>query len=186
MRLVPMRYKTYVWPHNPRSYEIDFTRPVAVHKVPYGRHCVQDLGLGARVMRGEGEFAGEGAYEQLKALADVFYQEGPGLLIHPVWQTASAYFTQLKLVQEPRPDYVRYTFTFQEGLSGDEQGLKTLGTAGTAVVASGVTTHTVVKGESLWTIAGWYGVALADLVAANPWLKNPNLLQVGDKVVVPG
>ena len=123
MRLVPMRYKTYVWPHNPRSYEIDFTRPVAVHKVPYGRHCVQDLGLGARVMRGEGEFAGEGAYEQLKALADVFYQEGPGLLVHPVWPASSAYFVTLQLTEEPMPDFVRYRFAFWEDQGGYKAGL---------------------------------------------------------------
>ena len=30
------------------------------------------------------------------------------------WQTASAYFVELRLEQEPRPDYVRYSFAFWE------------------------------------------------------------------------
>lgn len=187
MRLTPMRYKSFIWPHNPRKYQIDFERSVAVHKVPFGRHCVQDLGMGGRVMRGEGEFAGEGAYDQLKALADVFYQDGPGLLVHPVWQSSNAYFTQLRLLQEPEPDYVRYSFTFREGADSYDQGLKALAggntakTAGTAEAGD----HTVVQGETLWGIARRYGVELTAVIAANPWLKNPNLLYPGDKVVIP-
>lgn len=109
-----MQYKEYVWPHNPRTYTISYERKVAVHKVPFGRYAMQDLGLGRRVMRGEGEFYGEGAYEEFKKLASVFYYGGPGVLLHPVWQSANAYFVELSLAQEPRKDYVRYTFTFWE------------------------------------------------------------------------
>ena len=114
MRLTPMRYKDYIWPHNPATYSITYERQVAVHKVPFGRYYMQDLGLGRRVMRGRGEFAGRDAYEEFKRLATVFYGTGPGLLIHPQWQIANAYFTALKLEQEPLPDYVRYSFEFQE------------------------------------------------------------------------
>ena len=73
-----MQYKDYIWPHNPRTYTISYERKVAVHKVPFGRYAMQDLGLGRRVMRGEGEFYGEGAYEEFKKLASVFYHGGPG------------------------------------------------------------------------------------------------------------
>lgn len=110
MKLAPMRYKDYVWPHNPRVYSIDYERKMAVNKVPFGTYHLQDLGRTRRVMRGEGEFAGEGAYSQFGLLANTFYDPGPGLLIHPLWQTASAYFVELRLEQEPRPDYVRYSF----------------------------------------------------------------------------
>ena len=109
-----MQYKSYVWPHNPRTYTIQYVRKVAVHKVPFGRYAMQDLGLGRRVMKGEGEFYGAGAYEEFKKLASVFYHSGPGTLIHPVWQSAKAYFVDLTLAQEPRQDYVRYTFTCWE------------------------------------------------------------------------
>ena len=56
VELTPMQYKSYVWPHNPRTYTIQYVRKVAVHKVPFGRYAMQDLGLGRRVMKGEGEF----------------------------------------------------------------------------------------------------------------------------------
>ncbi|MFQ7855197.1 MAG: hypothetical protein ACLRIS_08780 [Flavonifractor plautii] len=43
---------------------------------------------------------GEGAYGEFKKLATVFYAGGPGLLVHPVWQTSNAYFVELSLRQE--------------------------------------------------------------------------------------
>lgn len=58
MRLTPMRYKDYIWPHNPATYSITYERQVAVHKVPFGRYYMQDLGLGRRVMRGRGSSPG--------------------------------------------------------------------------------------------------------------------------------
>lgn len=90
MLLTPMRYKDYIWPHNPTTYSITYERQVALHKVPFGRYYMQDLGQSCRVMRGEGVFYGEGAYDEFKKLATVFYGGGPGLLIHPVWQISNA------------------------------------------------------------------------------------------------
>ena len=117
MELRPMQYKGFVWPHNPRTYTITYDRQVAVHKVPFGRYAMQDLGMTHRVMRGEGEFVGPEAYDTFRALASVFYEGGPGTLLHPVWQSAQVYFVALALTQEPRKDYVRYTFTFWETYS---------------------------------------------------------------------
>ena len=119
-----MRYKDYVWPHNPRVYTIEYKRTMGARKVPFGRYHLQDLGPAQRVMRGEGEFVGEGAYGEFKKLATVFYAGGPGLLVHPVWQTSNAYFVELSLTQEPRADYVRYHFTFWESYDGHSTGTK--------------------------------------------------------------
>ena len=43
----------------------------------------------------------------------------------------------------------------------------------------------MVSGDTLWGIALTYGVTLEDLLAQNPGIKNPNLIQVGDRVVIP-
>ena len=192
MQLTPMRYKDFVWPHNPTVYSIDYERKMAVHKVPFGRYCLQDLGLTRRVMRGQGEFVGAGAYDQFRALAVVFYQDGPGLLVHPLWMTANAYFTALRLEQEPRPDYVRYSFTFWESFDRYAAGLTSPSGTGTEAEqaaqkkeSGGDRSYTVVKGDTLWGIAGKYGVKMGDLVAANPQIKNPNLIYPGQKVTVP-
>lgn len=190
MLLTPMRYKTYIWPHNPATYSITYERQVAVLKVPFGRHYMQDLGQTCRVMRGWGEFVGAGAYDEFKKLATIFYGDGPGLLIHPLWQISNAYFTDLKLEQEPLPDYVRYSFTFRERYDGYQETLTVLTAAGggsAAVQAADRSTalHTVVSGDTLWGIALRYDVSLEDVLAVNPGIKNPNLIHAGDQVVIP-
>lgn len=187
VELTPMRYKTFVWPHNPRTYTIDYERQVAVHKVPFGRYAMQDLGLGRRVMRGEGEFYGPTAYDNFKKLATVFYDDGPGALFHPVWQSAQAYFVALALAQEPRQDYVRYTFAFWEDSSscrdklttGQTDGGTGGGTSSAPAAPEGAVYHTVAAGDTLWAIAQRYGVTMGEILVWNPQIKNPNVIQVG-------
>ena len=178
MNLSPMRYKDYIWPHNPRVYTIDYERVMAENKVPYGLYCLQDLGRRHRVMRGEGEFAGPDAYAQFGALANVFYSQGPGALIHPLWQTANAYFVELSLKQEPRPDYVSYSFVFWEDL-GQESAVKRADEARKSAAAD---FHTVVQGDTLWGIARKYGMSVEELLECNPGIKNPNNISMGERV----
>ena len=47
------------------------------------------------------------------------------------------------------------------------------------------TTYTVVSGDSLWRIAVKYEIGVAELIASNPQIKNPNLIYVGQKVNIP-
>lgn len=189
MILTPMRYKSYTWPHNPRIYSIDYQRVMAVHKNPFSRYQLQDLGLTRRVMKGEGELAGKGAYAEFQRLASVFYEGGPGLLLHPLWQDAYAYFVALRLEQAPRPDYVRYSFEFWEenSLYGGmmTQALPSVPEAGPEQQEGGQAVwHRVVKGDTLWALANRYGLSLKELIALNPQIKNPNLIRVGEEVRV--
>ena len=55
--MLRMRFGSFVWPNNPRTYTISCKRQTAVHKVPMGGFVVQDLGRTATVMKGEGEFS---------------------------------------------------------------------------------------------------------------------------------
>ena len=199
MELTPMQYKSYVWPHNPRTYRITYQRQVAVQKVPFGRYALQNLGMTRRVMEGEGEFFGPDAYDEFRKLASVFYQEGPGVLIHPVWQSARVYFVALALAQEPKQDYVRYTFAFWENDNRCSQSLTPVGQKQAAVTApkpgnaapagnigtvSGAVYHTVTQGETLWGIAQSRGMTLGQLLVLNPQLKNPNRVSVGERLRV--
>lgn len=183
-----MRYKDYVWPHNPETYSVTWQRKIAVHKVPFGRYCMQEMGPGYRVMRGEGTFVGTGAYQEFRRLAAVFDQEEAGLLVHPVWQAAGAYFVSLQLTEEPMPNFVRYTFEFWEdcGQGTDLTAANTLNSGGTAADSGESTVsavwYTVKKGDTLWGIAKRYSVTLQSLLAANPQIKNPNLIYAGNQV----
>ena len=201
MILSPMRFKNFVWPHNPRVYSITYERKIAVHKIPFGRHYLQSLGQTRRVLRGEGEFVGEGAYDTFKKLATVFYEETPGVLVHPVWTTTTAWFAGLELRQEPRRDYVAYSFEFWEvvldstteltAVSASGRGPAEGGSVSGSGAASGAASaaaqeewYTVVKGDTLWGLSMRYGVALSQLIALNPQISNPNLIYVGQKVRV--
>lgn len=193
MNLTPMRYKDYTWPHNPKVYSVERQRRLVVHQIPYGRCVIQDLGGMYRVLRGEGVFAGEGAYEQFRKLAAVFQEDGPGLLVHPVWQTERARFASLQVTEEPLPDYVRYRFEFWEDWSGYEGGLTEVDVSETQTNEMAeskqenreATVYIVKKGDTLWGIAKRYGVTLTALIAANPQIKNPNLIYPGDRVRIP-
>ena len=191
MLLTPMRFKDYTWPHNPETYIVEYRRQVAAHKVPFGRYVMQDLGVTYRVLQGEGTFAGDDAYEQFQKLAAVFEEGGAGLLVHPIWQPARAYFVTLRLTEKPLPDYVRYEFTFWEDFGTYSSGLTLVQTdaasSGGSTGASQPETaaYIVKKGDTLWGIARQYGVTLSSLIAANPQIKNPNLIYPGDRVTIP-
>lgn len=189
MILAPMRFKGFVWPHNPRVYSITFERKLATHKIPFGLHYLQSLGQTRRVLRGEGEFVGERAYDTFKELATVFYEETPGVLVHPVWMTATAWFAGLELRQAPRRDYVAYRFEFWEVEGG--AGKTKLSTRAAAFGETGEEAvaetgeaqwHTVVRGDTLWELSRRYGVALSRIVELNPSIRNPNLIYPGQKV----
>lgn len=186
MALSNMRYKDYVWPHNPERYRVSFRRKLAAHKVPGGGTVMQDLGCMYRVMEGEGEFVGEDAYEEFKRLLSVFEEAGAGLLVHPVWKTENAHFAELELTEEPRSNYVRYRFAFWED-SGYHAGLTAKKEAPGQeehIGQRGRRTHTVAAGDTLWGIAGRYGVTVEQLIEMNPGIKNPNLIYAGDEVVI--
>ena len=81
--------------------------------------------------------------------------------------------------EEPTPDYVSYRFEFwEDGAAGEvteipvPEGPEQRPDA----ESGGGRVHTVRKGETLWGIARKHGVGLTALIAANPQIKNPNLI----------
>jgi uncharacterized YkwD family protein/spore coat assembly protein SafA len=55
----------------------------------------------------------------------------------------------------------------------------------TAVTSYAAITHTVARGDSLWKIAVKYQVGLNEIKAANPNIKNYNLIYPGQKIIIP-
>lgn len=54
-----------------------------------------------------------------------------------------------------------------------------------SVVETAATTYTVQAGDSLWKIAVKYEIGLSELIAANPGIKNPAYIYVGQKITIP-
>ena len=173
--LSAMRFKDFVWPHNPRTFHVLWRRRICVLDAPGGRYHVQELGRTCRVFRGAGEFCGPDAYDQFERLSRTFLREGAGDLIHPVWHSLRVYFTRLELTQEPRQDYVAYAFEFVE----------TRGAVSDAIRKSvSGERWTVGAGDTLWAIAERFGTDVQALLEKNPWIANPNELHVGQEVLV--
>lgn len=55
----------------------------------------------------------------------------------------------------------------------------------TAIASSAATTHTVKRGDSLWRIAVSYQVGLSEIKAANPTIKNYDLIYPGQIINIP-
>lgn len=145
---------------------------------------MQDLGRCYKILTGEGEFIGENAYDRFKELAEVFEEGGIGILVHPVWQLTKAYFVKLTLRQEPRENYVAYSFEFWEDISdsGSFEMISANETSAETQVSEKKSerVHTVVKGDTLWAIAADNGMTLSELISKNPQIRNPNLIYPGD------
>jgi hypothetical protein len=191
--LSPLKFKDYTWPHNPSLYDIKFARHMAEHDyIDISGAEFEDFGSAPRVFSGSGAFFGIDAYAQFGQLATVFYDKGPGKLIHPIWQPTMAMFSGLTVKQDPTPDYVEYTFEFTEHRDIDIiQEIKPTTGSSSGSTSSGSTsnarkiTHIVKSGESLSYIASLYGITWRQIANDNKSLiKNPQSLQVGWKLVI--
>jgi spore coat assembly protein SafA len=101
--------------------------------------------------------------------------------------TTTAWFVGLELEQEPKSDYVKYSFEFWEvyaGLTDKLSERKTTSSASSEASSGTAVYHTVVQGDTLWALAKKYSVTLSELVAWNSQIKNPNRIYVGQKVRV--
>ena len=114
-----MCYKTFVWPHNPHTYQEVCVREPVYEKNEAKEDVFQGMGPLKRTITGSGVFFGETAAASYQALAKLFEETSAGNLAHPVWGSRYCYFAGLELTQEPKDNYVSYRFTF---LQADADG----------------------------------------------------------------
>lgn len=114
-----MSYKTFVWPNNPSSYREVWSREPKF-STENGVTAYTGMGPLTGVIKGSGAFFGENAYEQFRSLLELTKEKKVGELRHPLWGIRQAYLTGLELIQEPRENYVAYSFEFTYANSNGE------------------------------------------------------------------
>ncbi|MBP3684049.1 MAG: DNA circularization N-terminal domain-containing protein [Oscillospiraceae bacterium] len=106
-----MKFKDYVWPNNPQTYqEVLHREPLYVTKD--GVTSYSKMSTTGRVITGSGAFFGQTAYEDIRELVTLAEDTTPGELIHPVLGIRYCYLTKLEVSQEPREEFISYSFEF--------------------------------------------------------------------------
>jgi len=111
-KLNSMKYKTFTWVNNPSTCTFSCDRAFVQHKYPEIKGVdLEDMGVNAIVISGEGQFFGTGAYTKWLELNAVYNEQGVGEFYHPIYTNIStALMTKLSSNIEPREDYISYSF----------------------------------------------------------------------------
>ena len=115
-----MKFRMFRWPDNPEEFGIYMVCQPEYQINNIGQYDYTGMGPMCRIYTGSGVFFGPDAVEWFNALQVLMSTRSPGELYHPIWGTSEVvYLTELKMAQESRPDYIKYSFTFREA---DEKG----------------------------------------------------------------
>ena len=209
-KLASIVYKDFTFPFNPAKTSYKADRSYIKHKYPeLDGTELEDLGINACVISGEGEFFGKDAYNNWRRLLQVYNEKGVGNVSHPIFTDVTrGLMVSLMANVEPTADYIRYTFdivadtepTINECLGRYiivTSGSPNPPSGGTGVETSGGTSrgsknefvHTVVRGECLSVICARYAskyktsISWKKIAKYNN-MKNPNLIYPGDKIKI--
>lgn len=108
-----MKFRMFQWPENPEEFGIYMVTQPEYQPNEYGQYDYTGMGPMCRVYKGSGVFCGPDAVQRFNALQVIMGTRVGGELYHPTWGTTTAVMTELEMAQESRPDYIRYSFTFQ-------------------------------------------------------------------------
>ena len=168
MTLVPMRFKGVQWHHNPKEISFYCDKKVNEMKSPYGYSYIQDMGRKNMVIKGKGELYGKDCLQQFEKLLKLFKEGGEGVLALPQLQPIYAVFETIKIIGEPKPDLLEYSFVFKEVMERKCSDKKT--------------THIVEAGQNLWDISHLYSIPIDKLVELNKFVKRPDELLEGSVI----
>ena len=150
--LAAMKYRNFVWPNNPKTFEVEYRRTLHSYKLPFSGYVVQNLGLQNKIIRGEGEFT---------------------------WPTMRAYFAKLNLREEPREDYVHYSFEFWEYIGNKFEdmadAMDDFDYDDPAASLPGLKRYTMaVEGDTLRILAAKFNVTVEQMCSMNPTVAGPD------------
>lgn len=168
MKLVPMRFKGFEWRHNPKEITFECGKKINEFKSPYGKSYIQNMGRKNMIIKGTGELFGSDCIKQFERLLSLFREGGVGVLSIPSLAPVYAVFESLKIIGEPKPDILAYSFVFREVMEKKQEENSS------SCVAE--------NGETLWDISYRYGVPIDSLVRLNTNVKRPDEVLTGTEV----
>lgn len=168
MKLAPMRFKGVSWHHNPKEITFECNKAVTELKAPYGISYIQDMGRKNMVIKGVGELYGTDCLEQFDRLLSLFRKGGQGILSIPKITPIYAVFESIKIIGEPTPDMLKYSFVFREVMERKKDEKPSV------CIAE--------NGETLWDISYRYGIVIDTLVSLNSQIKRPDIALDGKEV----
>ena len=99
--------------------------------------------------------------------------------MHPVWPTIRAYFAKLNLREEPREDYVHYSFEFWEYIDNKFEdvadAMDDIDYDDPLASLPGLKRYTTAaNGDTLRSLAAKFGVSVEQMCAMNPSVEDPD------------
>lgn len=168
MKLVPMRFNGFSWHHNPHEITFECDRKVNEHNSPFGKAYIQDTGRKNIIVKGVGELYGTDCMEQFDRLLQLFKRGGQGVLAIPKLTPIYALFESVKILGEPKPDVLTYSFVFREVMER-KTDLKPM-------------SYIAQKDETLWDISHKFDIPIDELVALNIHIKRPDIVLDGSVI----
>lgn len=168
MKLVPMRFMGVQWHHNPKELSFECEKDVKELKSPFGESYIQNMGRKNMKVKGTGELYGTDCLEQFDRLLALFRKGGQGVLAIPKITPIFAVFESVKIIGEPKPDMLTYSFVFREVMEKKQSEIPEICIAGV--------------GDTLWDISYRYSVSIDTLVKLNSWVKRPDVSLEGNAV----
>ena len=114
MTLVPMRFNGISWHHNPKEIVFESDKTIRELRAPYGQAYLQNFGRKNMKIKGVGELYGEDCFEQFENLLKLFRESDEGILAIPQITPFYAVFESLKIIGEPKPNILTYSFVIPE------------------------------------------------------------------------
>ncbi len=168
-----MRFMGHTLHHNPHTLTVTSSANIYQQNIVGLTAVVHNMGNNATIVKGEGVFYGESAFEQYLLLKQLYNTCQAGVLsvsdINPMY----AYLSDLKLKCTPIDNYVEYTFTFTQVSDYSK-----------AENSTAPTQYIVQQNEDLWDISNKLNIPIEDLIAYNPSLKSTYSIAQGDVIKI--
>lgn len=155
-----MRFKGFEWKCNPEKICFECDKKIIEKTSPFYSQYVQNIGRKNMRISGEGYLCGSDCMEQFGKLLELFKSGGEGVLAIANFTPVYAFFEGLKIIGEPKPNILKYSFAFRENMETSKE--------------KSAISHICKGEECLWDVSYLYGIDVEKLIALNSFVRFPD------------